>query len=78
MSCERNGAQVELRPARSGPPGSGPARSPARTAACRSRLGGPVGWTEPIACAFCEAVAPTREYVQRHGWPEVELIARLA
>jgi hypothetical protein len=40
-------------------------------------LGGPVSWSEQIACAFCEQVAPTREYLQPHGWPEVDLIARL-
>jgi hypothetical protein len=38
---------------------------------------GPVGWDEPLACAFCESVAPTREYVREQGWPRVELIARL-
>ena len=40
-------------------------------------LGASVRWNEPIACAFCESIAPTRDYVRRHGWPEVELIARL-
>jgi hypothetical protein len=41
-------------------------------------LGGAVGWSELIACAFCESIAPTREYLQPHGWPEVDLIARIA
>ena len=40
-------------------------------------LSGPVGWGEEIACAFCESVAPTPEYVQRQGWPVVDVIARL-
>jgi hypothetical protein len=40
-------------------------------------LGEPVGWEEQLACAFCEGIAPTRDYVQRRGWPAVELIARL-
>jgi hypothetical protein len=41
------------------------------------RLSGPVGWHEPIACAFCETSAPTREFVREEGWPAVDLIARL-
>jgi hypothetical protein len=41
-------------------------------------LGSPVRWSEPIACAFCEGIAPTREYVRMQGWPAVELIARLS
>jgi hypothetical protein len=40
-------------------------------------LDGPVGWHEPIACAFCEQSAPTRAYVRREGWPQVDVIARL-
>ena len=41
------------------------------------RLTASVGWHEPIVCAFCETQAPTREFVQDRGWPEVDLIARL-
>jgi hypothetical protein len=40
-------------------------------------LAAPVSWREEIACAFCEQVAPIRDYLQPHGWPEVDLIARL-
>ena len=40
-------------------------------------LAGPVGWGEPIACAFCEQIAPTRDFLRPQGWPEVDLIARL-
>jgi hypothetical protein len=40
-------------------------------------LSTPVGWSEEIACAFCESVAPTGAYVQRHGWPAVDVVARL-
>jgi hypothetical protein len=72
-----HGARIELRPA-------------ARTAWLGSRslacpdcgmpiaLGTSVGWNEEIACAFCEQVAPTREYVRHHGFPAVDLIARLS
>ena len=41
------------------------------------RLAGPVGWREPIACAFCETEAPVRDFIQDHGWPAVDLIARI-
>lgn len=41
-------------------------------------LGASVGWNEELACSFCDSIAPTRDYVRRHGWPEVELIARLS
>ena len=69
-------ARVELRPAERA------AWLATRSLACPDcgmplALGGPVGWDEEIACAFCEQIAPTREYVRRHGWPSVELIARL-
>jgi hypothetical protein len=40
-------------------------------------LAAPVSWNEEIACAFCEQVAPTRDFLQPEGWPEVDLIARL-
>jgi hypothetical protein len=41
------------------------------------RLSAPVGWHEPISCAFCEAEAPTREFIRDQGWPAVDLIARV-
>lgn len=37
----------------------------------------PLDWTEVIACGFCGEEAITREFVQREGWPPVDLIARL-
>jgi hypothetical protein len=40
-------------------------------------LAGPVGFSEVIACPFCEGTAPTREFIREQGWPEVDLIARL-
>jgi hypothetical protein len=40
-------------------------------------ISGPVGFSDVIACAFCETAAPTREFIQDHGWPAVDLIARL-
>lgn len=40
-------------------------------------LSGPVGLSDHIACAFCETVAPTREFIREHGWPAVDLIARI-
>jgi hypothetical protein len=40
-------------------------------------LSGTVGWGELIACAFCEMEAPTREFIRDHGWPAVDLIARI-
>jgi hypothetical protein len=71
-----NGARVELRPQ------SKVATLAVRSLACPScgvpvAIAGPVGWAEPIACAFCESAAPTREYVREQGWPPVELIARI-
>ena len=71
-----NAARVELRPS------ARVARLAVRSLACPScgvpvALSGPVGWDEPIACAFCEAAAPARDYVREEGWPRVELIARL-
>jgi hypothetical protein len=71
-----NAARVELRPSER------VARLAVRSLACPScavpvAISGPVGWNELIACAFCEAAAPTREYVREEGWPQVELIARL-
>jgi hypothetical protein len=40
-------------------------------------LSGPVGFSDDIACAFCETVAPTREFIRNQGWPAVDLIARI-
>ena len=37
----------------------------------------PIRWSEEMVCAFCDAVAPTREFVRDRGWPPVDLIARL-
>ncbi|MGH2956779.1 MAG: hypothetical protein ACRDL6_07280 [Solirubrobacterales bacterium] len=71
-----NGAEIELRAAERA------AWLGTRSLACPEcgvpiALSAPVGWDEEIACAFCEQVAPTRHYIHRHGWPSVELIARL-
>ena len=71
-----NGARIELRPSQR------VARLAVRSLACPScgvpvAISGPIGLRETIACAFCESAAPTREYVREHGWPRVELIARL-
>jgi len=69
-------ARVELRPAERA------AWLGVRSLACPEcgvpiALSGPVGWGEQIACAFCETAAPTREFIRDHGWPEVDLIARI-
>jgi hypothetical protein len=69
-------ARVEIRPAAS------TAQLAIRSLACPScgvpiALDGPVGWREPIACAFCEQSAPTRAFVREQGWPQVDVIARL-
>jgi hypothetical protein len=40
-------------------------------------LAGPVGFSDVIACAFCETEAPTRDFVRDQGWPAVDLIARI-
>jgi hypothetical protein len=37
----------------------------------------PVSILEPLACAFCDGVAPGRAYLADGGWPEVDVIARL-
>jgi hypothetical protein len=37
----------------------------------------PIGWTESIACAFCETAGPTRDFIRDRGWPAVDLIARI-
>jgi hypothetical protein len=37
----------------------------------------PLAFSDMIACAFCETVAPTREFIRENGWPAVDLIARI-
>jgi hypothetical protein len=71
-----SGARVEIRPAQR------VAHLAVRSLACPQcgvpiAIDAPVGWSEQIACAFCESTAPTRAYVREQGWPEVDLIARL-
>jgi hypothetical protein len=36
----------------------------------------PLVWDQLATCPFCDGVAPTREFIRDHGWPEVELVAR--
>ena len=69
-------ARVEIRPA------ARTAQLAVRSLACPScemplALSGPVNWHERIGCPFCDSWAPTRSYVRRTGWPQVDLIARL-
>jgi len=69
-------ARVELRPAEKA------AWLGSRSLACPScdmplAIAGPVGFSDEIACAFCEATAPTREFIREQGWPAVDLIARI-
>jgi hypothetical protein len=69
-------ARIELRPA------ARVAHLGTRSLACPECgvpivLSAPAGWSEEIACAFCESVSPTAAYVQRHGWPAVDVVARL-
>jgi hypothetical protein len=40
-------------------------------------ISGPVGFSDLIACAFCETTAPTRDFIRDQGWPAVDLIARI-
>lgn len=40
-------------------------------------INGAVGFSDVIACAFCETTAPTREFLRDQGWPSVDLIARI-
>jgi hypothetical protein len=76
---ERQGANpthVEIRPAER------TAHLAVRSLACPScgvpvTIEGPVGFSEVIACAFCEEAAPTREYLRDWGWPRVNLVAKL-
>ncbi len=71
-----NGAEIEIRPAQR------TAHLAVRSLACPEcgvpvGIDRPVSWSEEIACAFCEAVAPVSDFVQTDGWPRVDLIARL-
>ena len=68
--------RVELRPAEKA------AWLGTRSLACPAcdmpiALAAPVGFSDVIACAFCETTAPTREFIREHGWPSVDLIARI-
>jgi hypothetical protein len=68
--------QVEIRPA------ARAAHLATRSLACPDcgmpiALATSVSWHEAVACAFCESIAPTRDYLRDHGWPEVDLIARI-
>jgi hypothetical protein len=40
-------------------------------------ISGPVGFSDVIACAFCETAAPTSQFIRDQGWPAVDLIARI-
>jgi hypothetical protein len=69
-------ARVELRPAERA------AWLGVRSLACPTcdvpiAISGPIGFSDEIACAFCEATAPTREFIRDQGWPAVDLIARI-
>jgi hypothetical protein len=69
-------AQVELRPAERA------AWLGMRSLACPGcgvpiAISAPVGFSDVIACAFCETAAPTREFIRDQGWPAVDLIARI-
>jgi hypothetical protein len=37
----------------------------------------PVGFSDEIACAFCETTGPARDFIRDQGWPAVDLIARI-
>src|SRR5512139_1415441 len=69
-------ARVELRPAERA------AWLGMRSLACPAcdmpiAISGPVGFSDVIACAFCETTAPTRDFIREQGWPAVDLIARI-
>ncbi len=71
-----NATHVEIRPSER------TAHLAVRSLACPScgvpvSIHGPVGYSEVMACDFCEAEAPTREYVREWGWPRVNVVARL-
>jgi hypothetical protein len=68
--------RVELRPAQRA------AWIGSRSLACPTcdmplAITGSVGFSDVIACAFCETTAPTREFLREQGWPAVDLIARI-
>jgi hypothetical protein len=70
-------ARVELRPAERA------AWLGTRSLACPNcdvpiALSGRVGFSDEIACAFCETTAPTRDFIRDQGWPAVDLIARIS
>jgi len=69
-------ARVELRPAERA------AYLGTRSLACPVcdmpiAIARPVGFSDEIACAFCESIAPTRDFIRDQGWPAVDLIARI-
>jgi hypothetical protein len=69
-------ARVELRPAERA------AWLGVRSLACPTcdvpiAISGPVGFSDELVCAFCETTAPTREFIREHGYPAVDLIARI-
>ena len=69
-------ARVELRPAERA------AWLGVRSLACPAcdmplAISGPVGFSDEIACAFCETIAPTREFLRDQGLPAVDLSARI-
>ena len=68
-------SRVEIRPQRRALPLA------VRSLACPEcdmplRLAGPASYEGLIGCAFCETVAPAREFVREQGWPPVNLVAR--
>lgn len=74
----RQGAagRVELRPAeRSRTLATGSLACP--TCEMPLRLGETVAWGRPVACSFCEEIAPVREFIRAEGWPRVSVIARM-
>jgi hypothetical protein len=71
-----NGTHVEIRPS------ARVAHLATRALACPScgvpvAIDAPLGWNQELICDFCDHVALTRDYVQRRGWPEVSVVARL-
>ena len=69
-------ARIELRPA------GRTAGLGVRSLACPNcdvpiAIPGRIGFSDEIACAFCETSAPAREFIRDQGWPAVDLIARL-
>jgi hypothetical protein len=69
-------SRVEIRPARRAVPLA------VRSMACPEcempmRIAAPMSFDQLIACGFCDAVAPGREFIREQGWPRVQLVARL-